>query len=123
MNAECEAKVVKTKYGCSNWAEIKPETGYASEDTLIASGINCKTSQMLGHPRNNFTYLGPSGIGTWAHHAKQAQSGKTSGFEKPVTRIREGNPRDYFSGEFLNFLEKMIFSVSKHVINFQGIRK
>ena len=71
---------------------------------------------MLGHPRNNFTYLGPSDIGTWAHHAKQAQFGKTNGLEKPVTRIRKGNPKDYFSGEFLNFLEKMIFSVSKHVI-------
>ena len=86
MNVECEARVVKIKCGCSKLAETKPETGYASEDTVIAS--------VFGHPRDNFTYLGPPDIGTWAHHAKQAQYSKTSGFGKPVTRkiVKKGKP-------------------------------
>ena len=105
MNVECEAREVKTKCGCR--AEIKPETGYVSEDTLIAS--------VLGHPRANFTYFGPSDIGTWAHHAKQAQYSKTSGLGKPVARKRKGNPRNYLSWGILRFfLEKMSFSVAKH---------
>ena len=52
---------------------------------------------MLRHPRNNLIYLGPSGIRIWAHHARQAQFGKTSGLEKPVTE--KGNPRNYSSWE------------------------
>ena len=105
MNVGCEAREVKTKCGCR--AEIKPETGYVSEDTLIAS--------VLGHPRANLTCFGPSDIGTWAHHAKQAQYSKTSGFGKPVTRQNRENPRNYLSWGILRvFLEKMIFSVAKH---------
>ena len=73
---------------------------------------------MLGHPRNNFTYLGPSDIGTWAHHAKQAQFGKTSGFEKPVTRRRKGNPRNYFFGGILGFFSRKGFSQKPNTITF-----
>ena len=83
---ECEARDMKIKCGCR--AKVKPETGYVSKDTLIAS--------TLEHPGTNFTYLGPSAIGTWAHHAKRAQYDKTSGLGKPVTRKRKGNPRNYF---------------------------
>ena len=85
----------------------KPETGYASEDTVIAS--------VFGHPRNNFTYLGPPDIGTWAHYAKQAQSSETSGFGKPVTRQKRENTRNYLSWGILRvFLGKMVFLVAKH---------
>ena len=52
---------------------------------------------MLRHPRNNLIYLGPSGIRIWAHHARQAQFGKTSGLEKLMTE--KGNPRNYSSWE------------------------
>ena len=93
---ECEARDMKIKCGCR--AKVKPETGYVSKDTLIAS--------TLGHPGTNFTYLGPSDIGTWAHHAKQAQYDKTSGFGKPVTRKRKGNPRNYFFWGILRFFSR-----------------
>ena len=110
MYVECEAKVVKTKHGCYNWAEIKPETGYVSGDTLIAS--------VHGHPRNNFTYLGPSDIGTWAHHAKQAQYSETSGFGKPVTRKRKGNPRNYLFWGILRFFSRKWFSQWPSAVTF-----
>ena len=65
---------------------------------------------MLGHPRNNFTYLGPSDIGTWAHHTKWNWFGKTSGFVKPVTDKRKGNPKNCFFWEILGFFLRKSFS-------------
>ena len=72
---------------------------------------------MLGCPRNNFTYLDPSDIGIWAHHAKQAQSGKTSGFEKPVTG--KGNPRNRSSWGNREIFSGNLFSQQPNAIYLQ----
>ena len=66
---------------------------------------------------NNFTYLGPSGIETWAYYAKWIWFGKTSGFVKPVTdKIRE-NPKGRFFWEILGFFLGKWFSQYPNTIS------
>ena len=74
---------------------------------------------MLGYPRNNFTYLGPSGIGIWAHHTKWNWFGKTSGFGKPVTRKRKGNPRNCFFWGILGLFSRKSFSQWPNTLHLQ----
>ena len=126
INVGYEARSKKIK--CGYRAKVKPETGYASKDTLIAS--------TLEHPGANFIYFGPLDNGTWAHHAKWAQHHETSGFRKPETRREKGCPRDCFFWEILRFfprkwfsqwpntfiLIKKIFS-GQFQLNFDSIRK
>ena len=65
---------------------------------------------MLGRPRNNFTYLGPSDIGIWAHYVEWFWFGKTSGFTKPVTSRTWENPKGRSFWGILGFFSRKSFS-------------